>query len=247
MEKVYSFGFPKYGRLGHGDENYVRIPKIIETLSKVHVVEISTKGAHSAARSDQGEVWLWGSGKDGRLGTGDELNKFTPTKLDREKWMNGEKMEKVQCGFDFTASVSEGGKHVYVWGNGSMGQLAMGKGKEENGKKKNENIIKAMSPTLVKRLTKKEEEKEELEETEEKIEWMSCGMHRVCVIVTQEGKQQQKTKRLVGWGKGMWGKENKETIEWEPTHIEIPINFKQEELSQVCCGGNLTAVVASLL
>lgn len=42
----------------------------MSALDGLAVVDVGAGRAHSVALTDQGEVWAWGSGKGGRLGTG---------------------------------------------------------------------------------------------------------------------------------------------------------------------------------
>ncbi len=68
---VYSFGHGYAGRLGHGNMQSLYSPKRIAALTGHRVTSISSGGAHTLALTDDGEVYSFGEGSDGRLGHGD--------------------------------------------------------------------------------------------------------------------------------------------------------------------------------
>ena len=53
-------------------------PKLIESFENQIVVEISCGSAHSAAVTDEGELYTWGLGEYGRLGHGDTERQLKP-------------------------------------------------------------------------------------------------------------------------------------------------------------------------
>ena len=67
---VYSCGFGEDGALGHGNVEDVWALRRIETKfsDTVIIKSISAGGLHSMALADDGAVYVWGCGKDGRLG-----------------------------------------------------------------------------------------------------------------------------------------------------------------------------------
>jgi len=67
----------------------------------------------------QGNVYLWGSGKDGRLGNGRSTNESNPVCI------RDLKFSKVVCGYHNTFGISTDGL-VYGWGRNENGQLGVG-------------------------------------------------------------------------------------------------------------------------
>lgn len=67
---VYSWGDGYKGKLGHGSSSSRSSPKLIPQSSFLNekIVSVSCGGIHSAAVSDQGHLFTWGCGSDGRLG-----------------------------------------------------------------------------------------------------------------------------------------------------------------------------------
>ena len=78
--RVFSMGFNKHGRLGHGDENDRLKPQMIASLKDKGVIDVQCGAYHSAAVTNTGEIYTWGPGNAGRLGLGyDEETRSNPT------------------------------------------------------------------------------------------------------------------------------------------------------------------------
>jgi Kinesin motor domain/Regulator of chromosome condensation (RCC1) repeat len=104
----------------------------------------------------EGIGYSWGSGKDGRCGTGNEDSVQSPFKIFKDPI----RLVSLKCGYHHSAAVTSDGK-LYTWGRGLFGQL----GHENN------EIYKI--PTLVSKL-------ENI-----KIVQVSCGwQHTVCLSST---------------------------------------------------------------
>lgn len=99
---------------------------------EVKVVKVSCGGAHTAALTDNGEVYMWGRCDSGQLGAGQKwievasdegsLSVSTPHHVDG---FDGEKVVQVACGAFHTAAVTESGA-VYIWGKEDYGMLGVG-------------------------------------------------------------------------------------------------------------------------
>ena len=55
-----------------------------------------------------GFIYLWGSGKDGRLGNGSEKSERVPKKIDYTKF------RQVSCGYHHNAAIDLNGKNIYI-------------------------------------------------------------------------------------------------------------------------------------
>ena len=68
--KVYSWGDGYKGKLGHGSQESCDTPTLIDPQHFLNerVILVSCGGIHSAALTDQGHMFTWGCGSDGRLG-----------------------------------------------------------------------------------------------------------------------------------------------------------------------------------
>eukprot|EP00163_Fabomonas_tropica_P005620 TRINITY_DN1520_c0_g1_i3.p1 TRINITY_DN1520_c0_g1~~TRINITY_DN1520_c0_g1_i3.p1 ORF type:complete len:1436 (-),score=300.40 TRINITY_DN1520_c0_g1_i3:113-4420(-) len=68
---VYAWGFNVYGQLGHGHQKNIYTPRLVSALDHVRVVQVVCGSQSSYAWTEQGKLYSWGCGLDGRLGIGD--------------------------------------------------------------------------------------------------------------------------------------------------------------------------------
>jgi hypothetical protein len=68
--ELYTWGWGKDGRLGHGDAATRGTPARVTALTGVHVQHVSCGDMHTTAVAADGSVYAWGSPADGRLGIG---------------------------------------------------------------------------------------------------------------------------------------------------------------------------------
>ncbi|KAG9492301.1 hypothetical protein GDO78_000687 [Eleutherodactylus coqui] len=59
--QVYSWGKGDNQRLGHGTEEHVRYPKLLDVLQGKKVVDVAVGSTHCLALTESGEVYSWGS------------------------------------------------------------------------------------------------------------------------------------------------------------------------------------------
>ena len=90
-------------------------PIIIQdvTLSKLHSAVITT--------DPESNLYMCGFGQGGRLGTGDEVTRFTYTCIE-DGALAGKKISAVALGQNHTIAVSSGGE-IFSWGTSNYGQL----------------------------------------------------------------------------------------------------------------------------
>eukprot|EP00743_Colponemidia_sp_Colp-15_P008722 GILK01009499.1.p1 GENE.GILK01009499.1~~GILK01009499.1.p1 ORF type:complete len:421 (-),score=31.77 GILK01009499.1:152-1375(-) len=118
---LYSWGWGKYGQLGHGDEKNHWSPVEVDRASLLgkSVIQISCGFNYVAAVTSDKNVYTWGYGLDGQLGHGDTRSILVPRRV-RALQKQGIKM--VICGSRHTLAVDGEGK-VYSWGSGDFGIL----------------------------------------------------------------------------------------------------------------------------
>jgi len=113
---VYSWGCGEAGKLGHGNEQPQLEPRLIEGLTCARVHCIAAGWAHSLCATDDGEVFSWGCGADGRCGHGGTDNVLEPRRVP---------------GLAAIAVLTAGGAHsvaasiegvAYSWGRLGMGR-----------------------------------------------------------------------------------------------------------------------------
>lgn len=124
--EVYAWGRGEDGQLGLGDTNDQYKPMVVEALKDKNVVQVACGSGHTVVLSEDGDVYTWGRGDDGRLGHGDNGWKYVPRLVDVVRSKN---IRQVTCGSYHTAAITDNGE-LYTWGGGMYGKLGHG---NENG------------------------------------------------------------------------------------------------------------------
>ncbi|XP_049838129.1 LOW QUALITY PROTEIN: probable E3 ubiquitin-protein ligase HERC1 [Schistocerca gregaria] len=120
--KVYSWGDGDYGKLGHGNSTTQKQPLLITGPFAAKIVKYIHAGyRHSAAVTEEGELYTWGEGDHGRLGHGDYNGRSVPT-LVRDLTGVGQ----VACGSAHTIVLSADGRTVWSFGSAENGKLGHG-------------------------------------------------------------------------------------------------------------------------
>ncbi|KAN0032334.1 hypothetical protein ACTFIV_006223 [Dictyostelium citrinum] len=81
---VYSCGWGTEGRLGLGMDTSNRdSPTLLKYFNdnKIKIVKVAAGGSHSMALDDQGKVYSWGNGSNGKLGHGNESDENLPKQI----------------------------------------------------------------------------------------------------------------------------------------------------------------------
>ncbi|KAE8284964.1 putative E3 ubiquitin-protein ligase HERC1 [Larimichthys crocea] len=120
--EVFSWGDGEYGKLGHGNSATQKYPKIIQgpLFGKV-IVCVSAGYRHSAAVTNDGELYTWGEGDFGRLGHSDSQSRNVPTLV-----KDISSVGQVACGSSHTIAVAQDGRTVWSFGGGDNGKLGHG-------------------------------------------------------------------------------------------------------------------------
>ena len=116
----------------HAQKAYVTTPSRVEVLGGGEngaVISMDGGVNHSAAVTEDGRVWTWGSASNHVLGHGDDLDKKRTVPAVVGGDLAFEKCKKVVCGDTFTVALTEDGR-LYSWGMGgtwlSAGALGHG-------------------------------------------------------------------------------------------------------------------------
>mmetsp|Transcript_17752 Transcript_17752/g.24697 ORF Transcript_17752/g.24697 Transcript_17752/m.24697 type:complete len:915 (+) Transcript_17752:33-2777(+) len=120
--QVFSCGSGSFGRLGHGTKDDVHTPKLIENLALQKIIHISAGPDHSLAVSSEGEVWAWGCGFSGRLGTDEPRSTSVPKTVCN---LRNKKIVYAAAGGASSAAVTDKGE-LFTWGYNEYGQLGIG-------------------------------------------------------------------------------------------------------------------------
>ena len=81
---VWSFGYNRYGKLGHGDKTTISVPKVISTLKDIQQISYGSSGLHFIAKNSQNQIFVTGNNLQGQLGTGDQRSLSTPKEINSQ-------------------------------------------------------------------------------------------------------------------------------------------------------------------
>jgi alpha-tubulin suppressor-like RCC1 family protein len=87
---LLAWGMNIYGKLGVLDietEDFTSVPKKVLIPAGTLVASFGAVADHTFFISEEGDLYLWGSGEDGKLGMGEDVSmKMAPTLLQIWKW-----------------------------------------------------------------------------------------------------------------------------------------------------------------
>lgn len=92
---LLSWGWNCSSQLGRPDQE--DIPVLVDCLSRERLVSSSAGRVHSVVLTSKGEVWTWGSGRNGRLGLGSSIDEAEPCLVDT---LEGVEVLQVTAGMD---------------------------------------------------------------------------------------------------------------------------------------------------
>ncbi|KAI5679299.1 hypothetical protein M9H77_10249 [Catharanthus roseus] len=135
--RVCTWGWGRYGCLGHGNEDCESVPKVVEALNGIKAVHVATGDYTTFVVSDAGDVYSFGCGESSSLGhnTGDvdeqvnmHSNILSPALVTSLKEMN-ERVVQISLTNSIywnahTFALTETGK-LYAFGAGDKGQLGI--------------------------------------------------------------------------------------------------------------------------
>lgn len=99
--ELYTWGLGEYGRLGHGDNNTLLKPKLVQKLVGQRVVQVAcgSRDAQTLCLTEDGTVYSWGDGDFGKLGRGGSDGCSVPHSIER---LNGLGIIQIECGAQFS-------------------------------------------------------------------------------------------------------------------------------------------------
>ncbi|PNT68828.1 hypothetical protein BRADI_3g45740v3 [Brachypodium distachyon] len=119
---LYTYGWSKYGQLGHGDFEDHLVPHKLEALKDRFISQIAGGWRHTMAVAGDGKLYGWGWNKFGQVGVADNVDHCSPVQV---IFPDEQKVAQVACGWRHTLALTEN-KNVFSWGRGTSGQLGHG-------------------------------------------------------------------------------------------------------------------------
>lgn len=129
---VYTMGGNSFGQLGHSNKKSTSVPERVRGLDGVFIQKIAC-GGHSAAISDKGHLYIWGSSSLGEH--------LAPHKLNFSS-----RVKEISIGGTFTVVVLQD-MSSYAWGDNSSGELGVSDFESKN-------APSAISSLIGKKITK---------------------------------------------------------------------------------------------
>ncbi|KAH9128380.1 hypothetical protein AeMF1_001448 [Aphanomyces euteiches] len=120
---VFTWGKGASGRLGHGDEHNVYLPRSLTSPLAVSIRQVACGEEHTLLLTTSGTILSFGNGRAGQLGLGTYCNCSEPSLVPLDHVV-----VQIACGMNHSGAVSDGGE-VFTWGWGEQGRL--GHGSEE--------------------------------------------------------------------------------------------------------------------
>lgn len=120
---MYTFGWGRYGNLGHGHVEDVHVPTKVAGLDGQNVTHPVCGWRHSAALTDEGRLWTFGWSKYGQLGHGDNVDHWTPKLLPE---FEGGPITAASGGWRHMCALAGSTGTLYAWGWNQFGQLGVG-------------------------------------------------------------------------------------------------------------------------
>ena len=111
-------GFNNYGQLGDGTNEKSYVPKKVESLEHVKAVDVGAY--HTAAITENGDLYVWGANDKYQLGDGYTVSQPNPMKL-------MENVKQISLGNNACLALTEDGR-IYTWGQ----SVALGYSAEKN-------------------------------------------------------------------------------------------------------------------
>ena len=202
---TYSWGCGYYGALGHGNEESLMIPKLIEKLKKERIKSIRGGAFHSVALTEGGKVFSWGRDHMGQLGLA-PLSGTSKVRLDHkepEEVVLPTKATKISTFCNHTM-VLLGTGVLLSFGDNTHGQL----GHEMPSYSANKDLKKGKEECRVRIISEKG--------TYLPIIDMACGTHH-SLAVTKDNK-------LYSWGRndrGALGRGVESGVENVPKEVKL--------------------------
>lgn len=223
----------------------VHAPATVDAVAQHRFRAVACGFGHSLALSSRGQVFVWGSATDGKLGIGpvDARESFTlaPMLL---VLPTGVLVRKIACGPSHSALLTTDG-HLYVWGSGDGGKLGLGDGRDVGQDRVPRNSGKLGVVSMPTRVL--------APFADERLVEVSCGTGHTVVLTATATHQQQagdsvSDTRLLDGGRVFVAGSNHALATFTPTFTALAITTSANDhvsMTRVSCGNAHTAVVSA--
>ncbi|KAH9253494.1 hypothetical protein BASA81_008541 [Batrachochytrium salamandrivorans] len=120
----FAFGFNEQGQLGLGHTLGEPSPRLVVALEGKAVVNAQCGAWHSGALTEDGQLFLFGSGSFGKLGNGSEADILLPLRENEFLVDKQSPIASFSLGETHSACVLEDGR-LFVWGSESRGHNSL--------------------------------------------------------------------------------------------------------------------------
>eukprot|EP00743_Colponemidia_sp_Colp-15_P007616 GILK01008241.1.p1 GENE.GILK01008241.1~~GILK01008241.1.p1 ORF type:complete len:504 (+),score=62.28 GILK01008241.1:62-1573(+) len=107
---IYAWGLGKDGQTGHGDKANLNQPKVIDDLRGLPISTVSCGSGHTAVLHANGDLYMFGRGRDGQLGRADMLESIASSRASPllVEFFKSQKLavKSVACGGEHTVAVA---------------------------------------------------------------------------------------------------------------------------------------------
>mmetsp|Transcript_21218 Transcript_21218/g.63879 ORF Transcript_21218/g.63879 Transcript_21218/m.63879 type:complete len:457 (+) Transcript_21218:327-1697(+) len=121
-QRVYSWGWGDFGRLGHADCGDVFLPKPLAALDSQRIVACACGDTHTLCMAADGALWAFGRNSNGQLGNGSTEDGTVPRRVEA---MQEHRVVSISCGAEHSV-VSTAAGEVFAWGWGRYGNVGDG-------------------------------------------------------------------------------------------------------------------------
>lgn len=247
--RVFSWGWGIHGQLGHGNAEDVNMPKFIACLQKKKIISVSAGQGHTVLLSQNGDVYTFGCGMFGQLGTGSVLKQSYPQRVNIP-----ERIQQVASGHFHVLALTRSNK-LYCWGcnpqalrmqaQNSRRARQHGNILAQNSRSSNHISASYMSSNVAQRSPHINGTLQQnhlfpnlvnISSITSSITELSCGSHH-SVVVTASGE-------VYSWGRNSEGQIGNGTRKEQKTP-SVVLHLKEREISYVACGADFTIVIDS--
>ena len=126
---MYTFGWGRYGNLGHGHCRDLHVPTKVQGLVGETITDPVCGWRHSAALTSGGRLWTFGWSKYGQLGHGDNVDHWLPKIIPE---LEGGGITSAAGGWRHMCALAGSTGTLYSWGWNQFGQLGVGSTEDAN-------------------------------------------------------------------------------------------------------------------